>query len=121
MSQIIKIVQTVQTIQDKRWIPKELRAEGYFSEFDVWHYISISDSRRCEYCEKLDGHDFFGDELRSFFPDLEIRSANIIDVNLHMTLWHKDTCRCKLVRTEHVEKPRIVLRKTPTRYTRGVK
>ena len=32
------------------------------------------------------------------FPDLEIRSANIIDPKVHTTLWNKDTCRCKLVR-----------------------
>lgn len=105
---LLKAVRAVQTVKDKRWIPEELREWGYFSKFDIWHYISISDTRRCKWCEKFDGHDFYGDELRSFFPDLKIRSPNVIDVNLHMTLWGKPTCRCKLVRTFMPKEPRFM-------------
>lgn len=105
---MLKAVQIVQMVKDKRWIPEELSEEGYFSKFDIWHYISISDERRCWYCKKFDGHDFYGDEIRSFFPDLEIRSANVIDVHVHKTLWNKDTCRCKLVRTFMPKEPRFM-------------
>ncbi|MDH5786990.1 MAG: hypothetical protein OEZ40_01680 [Candidatus Bathyarchaeota archaeon] len=105
---MLRAVQAVQIVKDKKWIPEELSEEGFFSEFDVWHYISISDGRRCEYCEKLDGHDYYGDELRSFFPDLVIRSANVIDVNLHLVLWGKPTCRCKLVRTFRPAEPKFM-------------
>lgn len=98
-------MQAVQARQDKKWIPKELSEKSFFSEFDAWHFISISDDRRCKYCEEFDGHTYYGDDLRRVFPDLEIRSDNIIDVHYHKTLWNKPTCRCKLVRSWKVEKP----------------
>lgn len=105
---MLRAVQAAQAVQDKRWIPEELEDRGFFSRLDVWHYISISDDRRCWYCEQLDGHDYYGDELRSFFPHLEIRSGNVIDVNLHLTLWNKDTCRCKVVRTFMPREPKLL-------------
>jgi len=95
---ILQAVKAVQVAQDKRWIPEEMAGTTFFSVSDVWHYISISDDRRCQYCEEFDGFDYFGDQLRTFFPDLNIRSPNIIDAHIHKTLWDKDTCRCKLVR-----------------------
>lgn len=94
----IQAIKAVQVFQDKTWIPKEFKGYTYFSVSDVWHYISISDDRRCQYCKEFDGGDFFGDQIRFFFPDLIIRSKNVIDVHIHKTLWNKDTCRCKLVR-----------------------
>jgi hypothetical protein len=95
---MLQAVKAVQVFQDKRWIPEEYKNIPYFGKSDVWHYISRSDKKRCQYCEEFDGFDYFGDQLRTFFPDLLIRSPNIIDARVHMTLWGKDTCRCKLVR-----------------------
>jgi len=95
---MLEAVMAVQVFTDKRWIPEELEGSHFFGVSDVWHYISISDDRRCQYCEEFDGFNYFGDQLRTFFPDLVIRSPNIIDAHIHKTLWNKDTCRCKLVR-----------------------
>ena len=103
---MLKAVQAVQAVLDKKWIPEELGEWSFFSKFDVWHYISISDSKRCWNCEQFDGLDFFGDELRSIFPDLKIESANVIAANVHLTLWGKETCRCKLVRTFMPQAPK---------------
>jgi hypothetical protein len=103
---MLRAIQAVQIVQDKKWIPEELSEWGFFSKLDVWHYISISDTRRCWNCEQFDGLDFFGDELRSMFPDLTIESANVIAANVHMTLWGKDTCRCKLVRVAYPAAPK---------------
>jgi hypothetical protein len=107
---MLQAVKAVQVFQDKHWIPEDLHDVTYFSRSDVWHYISISDERRCQFCEEFDGFDYFGDQLRTFFPDLVIRSPNVIDVHIHMTLWHKPTCRCKLVR---VVLPKETLEKIP--------
>jgi hypothetical protein len=104
---ILQAIEAVRVMQDKRWIPEELHDRTFFSYQDVWHYISISDDRRCKYCEMYDGEDYFGDQIRTFFPDLEIRSPNIIDVNVHLTLWNKDTCRCKLVRVYSEETTKL--------------
>ena len=96
---LLQAVKVVRHARDKKWKPMTYRKEfTFFSKSDVWHYISISDDRRCQYCEEFDGFDYFGDELRKFFPDLIIRSPNVIDVHIHKTLWDKDNCRCKVVR-----------------------
>ena len=95
---VLQAVNAVKSAQDYRKIPEEFKGRTYFAVSDVWHYISISDDRRCQHCEAFDGADFFGDQIRTFFPDYVIRSPNIMDAHVHKTLWDKDTCRCKLVR-----------------------
>jgi hypothetical protein len=91
MSILVQVIQAVQAVRDKTWIPKELGNYVFFSDTEDWFYISVSDDRRCEHCEKLNGLEFNGTEIQGRFPDLEIRSPNVIDVNLHLTLWGKDT------------------------------
>jgi hypothetical protein len=104
---LLKAVQAVQAYQDKTWIPPEFTEWGYFSPRDVWHYISISDTRRCWNCEQFDGMDFFGDELRSMFPDLVITGEHMISANVHLTLWNQPTCRCRLIRTFFPRVPKL--------------
>jgi hypothetical protein len=98
--QILQAVQAVKTLRDSRLRRPMAIKESltFFGQYDLWHYISISDDRRCKWCEAYDGKEFVGRQIRTIFPDLEIRSPNIIDPHVHTTLWGKQTCRCKLVR-----------------------
>ena len=99
MSILIQAVQAVRQTLDKRWIPEDLRDWSFFSTLDVWLYESENTKgNRCWSCEQFMGMTFFGDELRSMFPDLIIKSATEIYPNVHMTLWGKETCKCKLRR-----------------------
>ena len=52
----------------------------------------------CEYCEWFDGKTFTGAQLRFLFPDLKIIDRDEIHPRVHMTLWGKDTCKCRLYR-----------------------
>ena len=95
--QSIKAVQTFNDARTRRLLAIKPKIT-FFGQYDLWHYISISDKRRCQWCEKYDGQEFVGRQIRTIFPDLTIRSPNIIDPNVHTTKWGKNTCRCKLVR-----------------------
>ena len=101
---ILQAIKAVQTFRDSRTRrPMAIKPElTFFGQYDLWHYISISDDRRCKWCEQFDGKEFLGRQLRTIFPDLEIRSPSIIDPNVHTTMWGEPTCRCKLVRV-HVD------------------
>ncbi len=98
---LTSILQAVKTLRDSP------DPETYFTDMDMWHYISISDKRRCQHCEGFDNMEFFGSQLEATFPDLTIRSVNIIDPNVHITMWNQPTCRCKLVRMK-MSDPKMV-------------
>ena len=99
---MLRAVQAVQLRQDTRRIPEEFRGNTYFSQYDLWHYFAVSDTRLCEYCAVNDGMDMTGDILRGKFPDYEIASENTIYPHVHVTLGWKsqedDNCRCMLIR-----------------------
>lgn len=83
----------------KRLFHKDLIGKGIFSASTVWHYRGHYDAdSQCDHCKNYDNRDFLGSEIRTLFPDLEIVDENTIYVNLHMTLWGKDTCKCYLWR-----------------------
>ena len=107
MSILIQAVQAVRQTLDKRWIPEELRDWGFFSVNDIWAYESENTENRCENCDQFVGMTFFGDELRSMFPDLIIESSELIYPNVHMTLWGTETCKCKLRRVAYPTAPRL--------------
>jgi len=99
---MLKAIQAVQTVQDRKWIPEGLEELTYFSALDLWYYLGVTDERLCEYCEVNDGQEMGGDVLRGKFPDLEIVDQNTIYPHVHVTLGWKtianDNCRCVLVR-----------------------
>lgn len=84
----------------KSRIPDELRGKiTFFTANDVWYYRGVFDPKsQCDHCRDKDGKTFLGSSLRQEFPDLEVIDENTIYVNLHMTLWGADTCRCYLWR-----------------------
>ena len=95
---LLQAIKAVQTFQDAKLRIPQVAKVTFFGQYDLWHYISISDDRRCKWCEAYDGREFVGRQIRTIFPDLSYRSPNILDPNVHQTKWGKLTCRCKLVR-----------------------
>ena len=89
---VIQVTRAVQAVIDKSWIPEELSDWSFFSAYDLWHYMGVSDEKLCELCEVNDGMDMTGDVLRGKFPYLEIIDKNTIYPNTH------PNCRCVLVR-----------------------
>lgn len=92
---MLKVVQVVQAVQDKKWIPEgEFPASTtFFSILDLWKYNAIMDTRVCELCRQYeDFEEFNGAMLRTFFPNLEIVSVGLIMANVH------PNCRCYLER-----------------------
>lgn len=89
---MLKAIQAVRMFQDKKWIPEHLKELSYFSQYDLWHYMAVSDERRCELCDVNDGVDMAGDVLRGKFEYLEIIDENMIYPNVH------PNCRCMLIR-----------------------
>jgi hypothetical protein len=96
----MSLLQAIKAVKDAKTRRLKALRENitFFGQYDLWHYITISDKRRCEWCEAYQAKEFVGRQIRSIFPDLEIISPNVIDPNVHITKWGKDTCRCKLVR-----------------------
>jgi hypothetical protein len=68
----------------------------FFSEFDEWLYVEISDNKLCPDCNAnanmMENGIYRGHRIRGFFPYLEILDENTIKVNEH------PNCRCVLVR-----------------------
>jgi len=78
--------------------------------FDVWLYESDNTVNRCPACSEFVGLTFFGDELRTVFPDLRILGGTEIWPNVHRTLWDKPTCQCRLTRVAQPKAPRLGLK-----------
>jgi thioredoxin-related protein len=68
-------------------------------------YEDEKSENECEYCETYSGEIFAGNQLRSVFPDLTVESKDLILPNVHTTLWHTDTCKCKLHRISEGDLP----------------
>ena len=90
---MLKAVQAVQAVMDKKWIPEELTSVTFFGENDWWFFFPLIDARTCERCQEFgERREFSGADLRSTFPNLEIENANRIWANVH------PNCRCFLIR-----------------------
>ena len=67
----------------------------FFGANDYWGYIEIGDDKLCGDCAFNASYNtgiYNGTELRSKFPNLEIRDEDTITVNEH------PNCRCILIR-----------------------
>ena len=93
------MISAVQAVAAVKRIPEEWHIKTFFSIYDLWQYYGLGDPEsECETCLGYDGKVFSGDQLRHVFPDLIIEGPDDIYPNVHMTLWGKDTCKCKLIR-----------------------
>jgi len=91
----LKLVSIVRAVREAtKRIPKPQRSGvTYFSMWDTWLFQSVFDARRCDVCDAHEVVDvYYGDQLRRWFPYLEILDENTIQANVH------PNCRCYLVR-----------------------
>lgn len=68
-------------------------------EDEQWIYIAVTDNVTCNHCLQNDGKIFRRNQeldLIDIFPDMVEESPTVIYPNVHMSLWGKPTCRCKL-------------------------
>jgi hypothetical protein len=93
IEEVAAVVEVVEAIRsfDASWIPPNINVT-FFSEYDLWYYLDISDDRSCMACTELGGIIFHGNELRQAFPNLEITDADTIHPNVH------PNCRCLMIR-----------------------
>jgi hypothetical protein len=66
---------------------------------EQWVYVAITDELTCQHCLQHEGKVFRRNQeldLLDIFPDLSYENDVTISPNVHMTLWNKPTCRCKL-------------------------
>ena len=97
---MLKAVQAVQAVLDKKWIPEGEfpPSTTFFSIMDRWQYNAIMDTRVCELCRQYeDFGEFNGAMLRTFFPYLEIVDVGLILAHVH------PNCRCYLERVMEKE------------------
>lgn len=98
--QALKAVKIVEAVKTRPRVDSKTRIFistplTFFSKYDEWLYIEISDSRLCPVCRanaEMENGVYRGNRLRAFFPYLEILDENTIKVNQH------PNCRCVLVR-----------------------
>jgi hypothetical protein len=76
----------------KQRIPPEFRGNSFFSAFDLYQYIAITDDRTCKLCMQFDKMIISGDFIRAYYPYLEIITPNQMLPQVH------PNCRCTLLR-----------------------
>lgn len=76
----------------KQRIPPEFRGNSFFSAFDLYQYIAITDDRTCQLCMQFDKMIITGDFIRAYYPYLEIITPNQMLPHVH------PNCRCTLLR-----------------------
>jgi hypothetical protein len=95
-------VQKIVQWEARKRIPDEFKGLSYFGAYDIWHYIDTTSKDpvhgECETCHRFHAYTFTGNTLRSYFPDLTVEAENLINPNVHKTLWGTDTCKCYLIR-----------------------
>ena len=90
---MLRAVQAVQAVMDKKWIPEEFQGITFFGHWDVWLYHAVLDDRTCDLCRHYaEREPILGNYIRAAFPYLEIIDENTINVNIH------PNCRCWLER-----------------------
>ncbi len=76
-------------------IPKHPMAQ----EEEQWVYVTDPGYTNCEHCLGHEAQVFVRNQeldLIDIFPDLTYDNAVTISPNVHMTLWGKKTCQCKM-------------------------
>ena len=76
----------------KQRIPPEFKRNSFFSAFDLYQYIAITDDRTCQLCMQFDKMIISGDFIRAYYPELIIISPNQMLPQVH------PNCRCTLLR-----------------------
>ena len=105
MSHLLNLIELVQAVEARNRIPDDLKNTHPYSIFALWTYYALGDpDSKCNYCSQFDGQTFTGADLRVMFPDHEWDGSDIYP-NVHMTLWGKDTCKCRLIREPNDEPP----------------
>jgi hypothetical protein len=69
-----------------------------------WVYVAITDSATCQYCLGYEARIFQNTDdldLLDIFPDFVQLSPVEVYPNVHMSLWGKETCRCRLFRMDN--------------------
>ena len=80
MSELIQVVKVVEAVQR---IPPDVKVT-FFSRYDLWMYTAVLDDKLCDDClEHEKTPRYFGTELRTKFPYLEIVDANTILAKVH--------------------------------------
>jgi hypothetical protein len=95
--QALEAVEAVLAVQEKTWIPQEYSGNSYFGALDIWHYYARGDNT-CDQCMYYDGTDLSGQDLRSWFPYLEIDGENTAQPHVH------PNCRCLMTRINLTDK-----------------
>jgi hypothetical protein len=75
------------------------KALGVTEQDEQWVYVTDAGSNTCEHCLEREGQVYTRNnelDLMDIFPDLTYDSDTTISPNVHMTLWGKMTCKCKL-------------------------
>ena len=95
MSRLITLIKVVEAATDaKHRIPLEYRGKlTFFSDWDLWRYVSKMDQRTCLACLEHEHGLYQGSHIRLLFPYLEIIDEVTIAPNIH------PNCRCLLLRT----------------------
>jgi hypothetical protein len=81
-----------QVAEAKQRIPSDLKGHSFFSNFDLYQYIAITDDRTCKLCMEFDRMIIQGSFIRSYYPYLEIIGENQLLPHVH------PNCRCTMLR-----------------------
>lgn len=79
-------------VEAKQRIPAAMKGHSFFSSFDLYQYIAITDDRTCKNCLIFDKMIVGGDMIRAYYPYLEIISPNQLLPHVH------PNCRCTILR-----------------------
>lgn len=109
----VEVVRAVEGAKNR--VPDALKRKvTFFTPMDTWFYVGQYDpATQCQHCRGFDGRFFLGSALRTWFPDLQIESEDLIYVNYHQTLWGVDTCKCYLARVKDTTDPAYKLHQGP--------
>lgn len=80
----------------KQRIPKQFAGNSFFSRFDLYQYIAITDDRTCKTCMIYDRMITPGNYLRAYFPFMDIINDDQILPRVH------PNCRCTLLRVTNL-------------------
>jgi hypothetical protein len=86
MSTLIEVVEAV--AKAKRRIPYRLRMFRFFSDWDLWDYEVVDDTKLCRPCRQHEDATYIGSKIRLLFPHLTIINQNTIHPHVH------PNCRC---------------------------
>ena len=92
----IEAVLAVHALESQKRVPPDSE-QTFFSKFDLWMYNAVLDDRLCDMCLEYEKQPrWFGNQIRTEFPYLEILDDNTIKTHTHMP--RDDNCRCTLTR-----------------------